>query len=239
MHGFIDLHCHVLPGLDDGPATVAEAVTLTAALAGAGFEELHPTPHQILGRWAPDHAARQEAATVLSEALIAERVTIGLKEPAGENMWDGLFLERQRDLDFPKYAGDKAFLLEFPPGRLPPGLRDRLFELRLRGLLPVIAHVERYPEILSNPDVLAGKAALLVNLSTLGGLAGWRLRRATRRMVLEGKVHALATDSHGLPDFEYTAAGLAWLEKAGGTDSLRRMLIDGPSCLLAGEIPEG
>ena len=88
-------------------------------------------------------------------------------------MWDELFLSRQEDDSFPTYEGGKAFLLELEPANPPPQLGARLFEMRLRGRLPILAHVERYHRIVENTnqlEALAAKAGLLVNLSALGGM---------------------------------------------------------------------
>lgn len=238
MSEYIDLHCHVLPALDDGPADLESAVALVQQLSRLGFGHLHPTPHQYAGRWTPERSEREEAAERLRSALRAADCETVIHSPAGENMWDDLFFARQSDASYPRYVGDRSFLLEFPPGSLPPLLQERLFDLRLSGLLPVIAHVERYPEILKRPSIVRGRAALLVNISTLGGIAGWGMRRAARRLVQDGSVHALATDSHGLADVAFTERGLSWIDKQLDSQEIDRLLIEGPRAILAGEIPD-
>lgn len=241
MAGLVDLHSHILPGLDDGPAQLEDAVELVTALESLGFSEFYPTPHQKAGSWAPQPAERDDAATALREALRAAGSGVTIHPPAGENMWDDLFLRRQDDGGFPTYPGGRAFLLEFPPEALPPQLPERLFQFRVGGLLPVIAHVERYPALAGDATRLerVGRSAgLLVNVSTLGGIAGWWTRRATRRLVRKGLVHAAATDSHGPDDVAYTRAGLQWLRSALGTDATEILLSDNPRRMLAGELPD-
>lgn len=238
MSDLVDLHCHVLAGLDDGPESVEEASALAQALGELGFAHLHPTPHQTAHRWAPDPEACQTAAKELRGALERAGCTVQVHRPAGENMWDDLFLSRQPDHSFPRYAGDRSFLLEFPPSGLPPLLSERLFELRMGGLLPVIAHVERYRPLCDDPSLLGGRAAVLMNLGSLAGGLGWGHRTRLRRMVAEGAVHALATDAHGLQDAREAAAGLKWLRKSLGEGAVRRLLVEGPQQILAGEIPD-
>ncbi|MBK8480201.1 MAG: hypothetical protein IPL40_03330 [Proteobacteria bacterium] len=241
QQGWIDLHCHILPGLDDGPTALDQAVALVQALERLGFTTLHPTPHQYAGRWTPDRAQCGAAAEALRAALTEAGSRTVIADPAAENMWDELLAARHPDRAQPHYTGARAFLVEFPRDALPPQLADRLFELRLRGSLPIIAHVERWPELADDRGrlaELAGKAALLVNLGSLGGIGGWGARARARRLVLEGRVHALTSDTHGLADLRYCEAGLTWLQRRLGTAGARQFLIDGPQALLAGEIPE-
>ena len=239
MPGFVDLHCHVLPGLDDGPPQLPDAVKLVQTLVDLGFEEFHPTPHQTAHAWAPEQRQRLAAAAALRGALKRTGCSAYIAPPAGENMWDELFLRRTDDLTFPTYDGGKAFLLEFAPPLTPPQLPERLFEFRVKGLLPVIAHIERYPDILHNAEKLAGKAALLVNLGTLGGGFGaWGARARARKLVAEGVVHAVATDAHGVDDARDATAGLKWLRRHVGDDAMQQLLVHGPRQILGGEAPD-
>ena len=142
---------------------------------------------------------------------------------------------------FPTYPGSSAFLVEFPPDSLPPMLEERLFQLRVStGLLPVVAHVERYQAIASHErmESLGRSAALLVNLSTLGGMSGWGARRAARKLVKRGLVHAAATDAHGGEDVRYSKAGIAWLRSALGEEATSALLLDNPRSILAGNLPD-
>ncbi len=238
MSAYIDLHCHVLPGLDDGPPDLDAAVALVLALEGLGFGEIHPTPHQKEGSWAPSAEQRGQAAEQLRRALQQRGAQVVIGDPGGENMWDSLFVQRHSAGDYPTYAGGKAFLVEFSPDQgLPPGLTEQLFRDRLEGRLPVVAHVERYPQLLSQPQRLAElgqRAALLVNLSSL---ASWIWGRATRRLVRAGLVHAVASDGHNLVDTEAGRKGMNWLRSAMGEEAAALLLRDNPRRILSGELP--
>jgi protein-tyrosine phosphatase len=241
MPGFIDLHNHVLPGLDDGAPDLAAALALVQGLEMLGFSEIHPTPHQKARAWAPSAEERDAAADALRAAAKEAGCQATLSQPAGENMWDDLFLERQDDRSFPCYEGARAFLIEFPIDALPPQLPERLFAFRVAGLLPVIAHVERFPGLLKDKrrdEAMRGKAALTVNLSTLGGLGGWSQKRFARKLVLGDRVHAIASDTHGAPDLAFGEKGLRWLEKQLRPDDVERLLTHNPRQILAGEIPD-
>jgi protein-tyrosine phosphatase len=239
----IDIHCHILPGLDDGPQDLDAALELVTALSEVGFTELFPTPHQKSGSWAPTASERERAARELDEAVREAGLAVTIHPPGGENMWDDLFLER---LSVPNgvvaYPGKHAFLVELDPGAPPPGLEQQLFQLRVsRSQLPVVAHVERYPSLTRDQARLEGLArnsALLVNLSSLGGMGGWGVRRLARRLVKQRLVHAAASDGHTITDAAYCQAGADWLRSALGEQALCHLLLDNPRRILAGDLPE-
>ncbi|MCC6749714.1 MAG: hypothetical protein IT371_18760 [Deltaproteobacteria bacterium] len=241
MDGRIDLHCHVLPGLDDGPAELEAAVALARGLETLGFDVIHPTPHQKARAWAPTREEREGAADLLRQELAASEAKIRIAPPGGENMWDELFLSRWEDFSFPCYEGDKALLVEISPVGSPPQLLSRLFDLQIKGRLPVLAHVERYLDLMKDDErveQLGSKAALLVNLTTLGGQGGWRLRSRARKLTQRGLIHAAATDAHSTDDLAAAAAGIDWIRHHLGEEGVARLLVEGPKAILAGELPQ-
>jgi protein-tyrosine phosphatase len=240
----IDIHCHILPGLDDGPQDLDAALVLVTALVEVGFTELYPTPHQKSGSWAPTADERERAARELGEAVREAGLAVSIHPPAGENMWDDLFLERLSGTgaDIVTYPGNHAFLVELDPAAPPPNVEQQLFQLRVsRGQLPVVAHVERYPSLTRDRARLEGLArnsALLVNLSALGGMGGWGVRRLARRLVKQRLVHAAASDGHTMTDAAFCQAGADWLRSTLGEQALCRLLLENPRRILAGDLPE-
>lgn len=237
MSGYIDLHCHVLPGVDDGPQDVEAAVALVQGMAGLGFAQIYPTPHQKQGSWTPTPEETAAAAEELHAGLALTECTATVHPPAGENMWDGLFLERQDSDSFPFYPGGKSFLVEFSPQAVPPMLKERFFQFRLAGKLAVVAHVERYPALtrdLEHLEELAQGAALLVNLSAL---SSWWIGREARRLVKAGVVHAAATDCHSAEDIKACRKGIAWLRSTVGDEATQILLEENPRRILDGDLP--
>lgn len=249
MSGYLDIHCHILPGVDDGPTTVEEAVALVEALAGIGFGEIYPTPHRRPGLWEPTVEETDEARARLLEALgpgHGAEAAAGAGGPAvhpaihpaaREHLLDETLLVPVGE-GMVMYPGGRAFLVEFPGSGPPPNLEDRLFEIRLKGILPVIAHVERYPSVTDDAARLAALSkvsALLVNLSSLGG---WWWGRTARRLVKERLVHAGTTDCHGASDVEACEKGIQWIRGTLGEEAVAHLLIDNPRQILAGELPE-
>jgi protein-tyrosine phosphatase len=237
---FVDLHAHVLPGLDDGVGTLAEAVEVVTMLARLGFEVVCCTPHQKLGSWVPTSDAISKAHADVTGALAGARLDVQLRLGA-ENFWDELFLDRARDNAQPGYTGDQAFLLEVAPVATPPQLEEQLFRLRTRGRLPVLAHPERYHALCRQPErvaQLARTAALVVDLGALVGAHGPRAQESAQWLVRAGLAHACASDVHSTDDARAAGEGIAWLRKKHGEATMQRLLDENPRRILQGDLPD-
>jgi protein-tyrosine phosphatase len=238
--GYVDLHSHVLPAVDDGAQALADAVALTARLAEMGFEVVCATPHQKQGVFVPSRDEIDGAHAQLVRALDEKGVRVELRLGA-ENFWDELFIERSRTAAQPTYTGGRAFLVELDVRVTPPRLEDALFQIRVAGLLPVLAHPERYAPLWSAPEryaTIARTCALLVDLGALDGAHGERQCDAARRLVKEGLAHAVASDVHSLSDARSAGAGMAWIRKRLGEATLTRLLDENPRRILRGELPD-
>ncbi len=237
--GFLDLHTHVLPGVDDGPATPREAKALLEALGAIGFDTVCATPHQKADQFLPSHEEIRSALSALRQEISgadrAPRLVLG-----AENMWDACFYERFESRTIPCYDSSPAFLLEFPPAELPPDVARRLFELRATGLLPVVAHPERYLALRDSRaarEELAGLGVLVVNLTAVAGHHGRHRAKLARSLIRDGHAHAAASDAHVLADVAQAADGVAWIRKKLGDGAVVRLLDENPRRILAGEHP--
>src|SRR5690349_14078511 len=189
MSNYVDLHSHVLSGLDDGAQNADETIAMLERLAAIGFRDVCATPHQKAAQFLPS----QEAIAAAYEAAPAPATAAGINLLLGaENFWDDVFFARARDRLIPAYTGGRAFLVEIPPQQTPPRFEERLFAERARGLLPVLAHPERYVDLCDDLERLAqvGRtAALVVDLTAIDGAHGKRPARAARRLLEAGLAH--------------------------------------------------
>lgn len=237
--GFLDLHSHVLPGLDDGARDLATARAMIAGLAALGFSDIYATPHQKAGQFMPSRAAIDQAlATVRATLTAGPGLTLRL---AAENMWDDVFFERSQRGAIPAYDDGAAFLVEVRPQALPVGVIDHLFKLRMAGKAPILAHPERYEALWDDPALverLRANCALVVDLAAIAGYHGKRQQKMARHLVEDGIAAAVASDAHTLEDVRAAAEGIAWIAKRLGAAAVTRLLDDGPRAALAGELPE-
>jgi protein-tyrosine phosphatase len=212
---------------------------MIGALAALGFGTVHATPHQRAGRFMPSRQAIDATFASLSTAAAAEKpgLTMGL---GAENFWDDVFHERVSKGGLPTYPGGRAFLFEINPQLMPPRIENVLFDIRLAGQLPVMAHPERYQAIqndLGRAEAIGRSTALLMDLGALDGAHGRPAMKAARRLAEEGLIHAAASDVHTAEDQRTVAAGMAWIRKRLGPNALDLLLAENPRRILAGELP--
>lgn len=237
----IDLHAHVLPGIDDGPATEAQAVDVVAAVAREGVRTLAATPHVR-----PDHPAVRPAELADRTAALAERCrAAGVTEvelvAAGEVDLAWAQTADDEALAAASYGGrGRDLLVETPYGELPGGFEELVFRVSARGFRVLLAHPERNPTLQRDPRRLQAlvRRGTLLQL-TAAALASEDRRSQSRRLAFallrDGVAHVIASDRHG-PDIE--RAGLqAGLAAAGREVGARAtwMVTDAPAAILAGD----
>jgi protein-tyrosine phosphatase len=237
MGSFVDLHSHVLHGLDDGSPDLATSLAMIEGLAAIGFSEVCATPHQKAGQFLPELAAIDRTYAEVTAAL-GTKVRLHL---AAENMWDDVFFERSQRGAIPSYDGGDAFLFELRPAEVPVGMTEHLFRLRMAGKLPVLAHPERYQALWDDHalvDRLRREVAFVCDLGAVAGYHGRKEQKVARRFVEEGIAHAVASDAHTREDVARAAEAIAWIRKRCGDAAVTRLLDDGPRAILSGELPE-
>jgi protein-tyrosine phosphatase len=236
--GFVDLHSHVLYGVDDGATDEAAAVAMLDGLAALGVTEQCVTPHQKAGQYLPSREAIEATLAAVERLRKPGHPTLRL---GAENMWDDVFIKRLADDAIPYYRGTSAFLVEIQPPLIPPGMIDQLFRLRLKHKLPVLAHPERYQPLWGDDELarsLRRVCAFVVDLGAVAGFHGRRETRAARHLLETGLACGVASDLHHIGDLQQVAAGLAWIDKKLGHAAVVRLFDHAPRAMLAGELPD-
>ncbi len=237
---FFDLHSHVLPDLDDGARDPEMSLAMLRGLAALGFDTVCATPHQKDGQFLPSlesiRSAHRETRTRIAEHQLPLRLPL-----AAESMWDKVFYERAQTDQIPSYDDGPAFLVEFRNTALPTGLFETIFRLRAKGLLPVIAHPERYEPLWGNDELLmklAANCALVVDLGAVAGYHGRKRTKAARTMLKKNLAHAVASDAHTPDDVRVAGEGIAWIRKKLGERAVTRLLDANPRLIFAGNHPD-
>lgn len=236
--GFVDLHSHVLYGLDDGAADCAVSIAMLDGLAALGVTEQCVTPHQKASQYLPTWDAI-EAALAAVEAV--RKPGHPILRLGAENMWDDVFYHRATNGTIPHYQDTLAFLVEFPPELMPPGTVEQLFKFRLAGKVPVLAHPERYHALWDNDrlaDELCQQCAFVIDLAAVAGYHGRREMKQARHLLERQLATAVATDAHQLVDLQRSQQGLEWIDKKLGHAAVVRLFDHAPRAILAGELPD-
>ncbi|HKO49948.1 MAG TPA: CpsB/CapC family capsule biosynthesis tyrosine phosphatase, partial [Polyangiaceae bacterium] len=161
---------------------------------------------------------------------------------SSEHYFDEVVFQRLLTGEGLPYPGGKAVLLEFYQIDFPPMIQHRLFDLRTRGLLPVIAHPERYQCLWRSAEILekmvdAGSAALL-DVAALVGKYGRKTQDCAELLLERGLYHAACSDAHRPSDVAEVARGIERLRELYGSEEVTFLLREGPEQLLAGVLPE-
>ncbi|MEO7034486.1 MAG: CpsB/CapC family capsule biosynthesis tyrosine phosphatase [Polyangiaceae bacterium] len=241
MSGFIDLHCHYVPGIDDGAKTVAEGTEMLRGLRALGFSRVLATPHTRPGMF-DNTRATIEAAFEQFKAAAAGSTGLPTMELSSEHYFDDVVFQRLMSGEALPYPGGRAVLLEFYQIDFPLSVQHRLGDIRRRGMLPVIAHPERYQCLWRTPDILerlvdAGAAALL-DVASLVGKYGRTTKTCAEELLERGLYHAACSDAHRPSDIDEVAHGIERLRKLYGDDEVTFLLREGPDSLLAGVLPD-
>jgi len=201
----IDLHCHILPGIDDGARSLADAVAMGRAAAAAGCEVMVATPHQRRGAWWNGDLAELAALRAELAAALAGEIRI---LPGGEIHVDSELLAEVLRLgagetaEILPLAGSRYLLLEFDASWTAPAAADLVHEIVVAGFRPILAHPEFIPFLAEDDAVVAHLVSLgatvQVTAMSVTGDFGRRAQGATHRLIDSGLVHFVASDSHDL-----------------------------------------
>ena len=194
FRGFVDWHCHILPGVDDGVQTMDEALHILAAYERLGIREVWLTPHIMEDIPNPTARLRERFAELL--AAYKGNVVLNL---AAENMLDKLFEERlEQDDLLPLGKDGRHLLVETSYFNPPMGLDDILRRIQAKGYYPLLAHPERYIYMEENDYVRLKSMHIKfqLNLFSLMDLYGKEVRKRAKELQSKGMYDYIGTDLH-------------------------------------------
>ncbi|HKP89649.1 MAG TPA: CpsB/CapC family capsule biosynthesis tyrosine phosphatase [Thermoleophilaceae bacterium] len=194
----IDLHTHVLPGLDDGPADLDGSIAMLRSAAAAGTETVVATPH-VREDYLEGPEAIGPAVVRVQDAAAAEGLELGIV--AGAEVAATMLMDLDESaLDRLCLGEGRYILVESPYHHLPIHFADSVFDLQLRGYHPVLAHPERCVAFIDNRALLAEILERGVHTSitagSMTGQFGGRVREITAWLFAEGFVSNVASDAH-------------------------------------------
>lgn len=199
MRGFVDIHTHILPGVDDGAKTSEEALALLQLAWKHGTRAIVLTPH---------YRGRFKANTPeLLQARFAQLQTLAAQQIPGMALYLGQ--EVYYEVDAPEALaegkllcinGSGYVLLEFRPGAPRSQIIHGISETVLSGFTPIVAHAERYEAFTGDSsladEVLDLGALIQLNADSILGKHGFSVRRCCHRLLKQGKAHCIASDAH-------------------------------------------
>lgn len=194
----IDLHSHILPGLDDGPSDLATALGMAIAAVDEGVDTVVATPH--VNRHYPTTPAQVASAVGRLNVAIARMQLPLAVLPGAELALDSIGQIEDAVLRRLTLGGGTCLLVEAPYSDSGPFLEKQLFDLQVRGFRPLVAHPERALAFKERPQRLAAMVErgvlACVNAGSLAGRHGPTAQELAIRFISEGNVHVVASDAH-------------------------------------------
>ena len=236
MHSMTDIHCHMLPCVDDGAKNEKMAVRMIRESANQGVQRIILTPHYRLGMFETDQSVIDQRFRRLCN--------LNKKIGSGVRLYLGRECHRQDDMSelfqqgvIPTLAGSKYVLIEFSHTDDFMKMRKTIYNLVVHGFFPIIAHGERYPELIKElgrvEEIRRLGAKIQVTSAAVYGKHGLRLKMICRKLIKEDFVDFIGSDAH---DMESRAPDLGccaeFLEKKKGKKYARRILEENPGMIL-------
>ncbi len=198
----IDIHCHLLPGIDDGANTMAQSLDMARLAVAEGITRIVVTPHINPGRWNNDRLSIATATEAFKQCLAQDNIPLEVDFAAEVRVSDQI--PRQIEAEEIPFLGNldgyKVMLLEFPHRHLVPGTDNLVRWLVRNGIRPLIAHPERNAELVRTPDKLLPLIDLgclaQITAASLTGRFGEGPAATAHHYLGEGVVSFLASDAH-------------------------------------------
>jgi protein-tyrosine phosphatase len=237
----IDLHCHLIPGIDDGPAALEDSLAMARRAAADGITHARTTPHIHVGRYDNDLAGIAAAAQALQAAIAAEGIGLELSFAAEVRLDYEILpmIEAGRIPFLGSLDGYRVLLLEFPHDRVPVGAEEFVLWLLARKIRPMIAHPERNRDVLRDlariePFVRMG-CLLQVTADAVSGGFGSRCEARAAELLERGWVAVLASDGHDTGSRPpRMSAGRDAAARLVGAAAARRLTVETPQRILDG-----
>ncbi|MGH7293406.1 MAG: tyrosine-protein phosphatase, partial [Polyangiaceae bacterium] len=221
----------------DGARTLDEGLAMLHGLHQAGFDRVMATPHMRPGMFDNDRAALERAFASMEPVLEGARVSLPAVGLASEHFFDDVVFARLVRGEALPDPGSAAVLVEVGQGAFPMRLQHRFFDVRRAGLVPVLAHPERYDPVWKDDacldPLLDAGAHLLLDVCALVGKYGRAPQRAAEKLLEDDAYEAACSDAHKPRDVDEVVRAIARLEELVGAEEALRLLSEGPRRILS------
>lgn len=199
MRVVIDIHSHILPGLDDGSKNIEETIKMLSVAVKEGIHGIVATPHYEAGHDEKWREKYKEAYQTVARYIETHNIPVQLYE-GNEIFYSESIIEELQKGNIRTINGTRYILVEFPIYADYMYIERALHNLQYAGYLPIIAHVERYDSLRSVKSVKALKdmgAYIQINANSVTAKTKWSTRSFCLRLMRKKLVHFVATDAHG------------------------------------------
>lgn len=203
----VDLHCHLLPGVDDGSKSMEISLRLAREATENGVTHALLTPHHMNGHYINHKQDVIQRTAEFQEQLKKHNIPLTVFPGQEVRINGNLLTALDKDDILFADTGNKYLMLEFPDDDVPHYTNQMIFDLQQRGIVPVIVHPERNTKIMAKPDLiykLLEKGCLSqITASSYVGTFGKKVEKFSRQLIETGQGYVFASDAHNLPGRKY------------------------------------
>ncbi|MFE8698115.1 tyrosine-protein phosphatase [Cytobacillus sp. FJAT-53684] len=219
----IDIHCHILSGVDDGSKDLNDSLELAKAAVKEGIHTIIATPHHKNGSYENPKQAILQKVDELNKLLTKEKIPLSILPGQEPRIYGELLADYHKDEILTLANGGQYLFIELPSGNVPRYTEQLLFDIQMAGLTPIIVHPERNQELIERPDVLyqlVKKGALTqITASSVAGYFGKKIKRFTSQLIDANLTHFVSSDAHNIQNRSFKMIeGLDEIEKQYGVD---------------------
>jgi protein-tyrosine phosphatase len=195
----IDMHCHILPKLDDGADSLADSIAMARTAVQDGITEVIATPHHANGRYHNEAFAVIRAVEELNLQLHEQQIPLKVWPGQEIRVYQNLINDLERGIII-SLNQSRYTLIEFPSDKIPSQIEEYIHELNVIGKVAIIAHPERNQEIIRNPDLLFQLIRLgalsQITAGAVSGGFGTKIQSLAFKLCEANLVHFIASDAH-------------------------------------------
>ncbi|WLR55460.1 tyrosine protein phosphatase [Mesobacillus subterraneus] len=197
----IDIHCHILPGIDDGSQSMEDTIKMARSAVDEGIHTIIATPHHKNSKYDNPKELIIPKVDKVNQVLASEGINLKIL-PGQEVRLYGELVEGIESNEILNLNHTQYLFIEFPSNHVPRYAETLLFDLQLKEITPIIVHPERNQEIIERPEVLYNlvkKGALTqVTASSVSGHFGKKIRNFSFQLIEANLTHFIASDAHNV-----------------------------------------
>ncbi len=198
----IDIHSHILPGIDDGAKTIQDSIDMAKKAVSEGIHTIIATPHHRNGKYDNLKSDILPLVCDLNETFKQENINLQVLPGQECRIYGEILEDYQKGDILPLNQSSHYLFIEFPSSSVPRYAERLLYDIQVEGLTPIIVHPERNAEIIERPDKLyklvKNGAVTQLTASSLVGYFGKNIQKFSQQLIEANLTHFIASDAHNI-----------------------------------------
>lgn len=196
----IDIHSHILPGIDDGARSLEDSLAMAELAVAEGITHILATPHHKNGKFENRKHDIVKLVRILQDELDSRNIELNIFPGQEVRLYGEILADIKKDEILFTDEDNHYLLIEFPTMSIPHFAESLFFQIQQSGVIPVIVHPERNQEIIDNPnrlfEFIERGALAQVTASSYVGIFGKKIAELSSQLIEANLVHILASDAH-------------------------------------------